>query len=251
MSELEEKTLFSAFFFKKNGIKSIDIDIHDLDLDSEFLSNLKQSLRGGYDSTKPIIITESKNKDIDGQLIDGLHRSYALQLLYEQEKCKIEPVIVHEAIKDLDHFRARKLHYELINQSKSLIISNKKADKSFTQIMDEHPELDMLEKVIKFFVLKGFHNKAAITMIFNRYQAVEERRKTLRGRAKVISKATSEGNYNSYGMDDWASHSFGTGDNIKDDLTRQRITCQHCQLDMIAFIKADRIEKLERLKQEQ
>lgn len=243
MTQVEQ--LFSAWFFEKEKIKPIVVDIEDIDLETVFIPNLIQSLKGGFDKSRPLIVAKSAIKEIDGQLIDGLHRSYAIQRLYDKEKLRVVPTVVREEIKDIDHLRARRLHYELINQSKNIVVSNHKADKNFLQVMQAHPELQTLEQVMTFFFLKGFYNKTTLTVVYNRYNAVNARKQAYQERAKKLAEAV-ERPEDKLLNSDWTHHSLDKDSAIAEDkVTKQRIICKHCSSELIVFIAENRIEHVE------
>jgi hypothetical protein len=117
----EEKSVFSATWFKKYNIKPYPIDPKSMDLTKEFLDELTDSLHGGYDSTKPIIVSVCESDErLSGLVIDGRHRLYCLAKLHERGIKLPDPFpVAYKEVDSISQLRAHRAAYEEKNRSKS------------------------------------------------------------------------------------------------------------------------------------
>ena len=164
--------LFTAPFMKKYGLKPFPIDPKTMDItEGQFIEELMDSLKAGYDSTKPILIAKCEDDDrIDGYVIDGRHRCYCLAKLKERGI----PLPNHFPIsmidvRDVNHLRALIAQYEERNRSKGGRFAKAWIQENLKAIVDENIEVQGADKIGDFIKSLGFTNTAIISGIVDDY----------------------------------------------------------------------------------
>src|SRR5687767_7024341 len=114
-----EYELLDAEFCRRFGCKPYEISPEFLDLDTDFIKELSESLQAGYDASKPVVLAQGP-KEIQGAVVDGKHLLLAVYLLEKKGiKIKPKPTITFEEIGSLEEYKARVAHYVLKSRSKN------------------------------------------------------------------------------------------------------------------------------------
>lgn len=236
--------VLNPIFFEASKIKPITIEEDDaIEVETQFMHNLLESLRAGYDPEHPIIIAESKNEQVNGQLVDGMHRCFAIQEL-QKEGLIINPVVKRIAIKDLDDLDAQRLRYDQLNQSKNFYTASKKAHLRFGTIMDRHPELDTLEKTLAFFKEKQIANTQLIQSLFKRRLTLQKERWERNEQLKQLIIKRNKGN-GRFSDNPNAGNSLIAHEVPRQDYTppatedHNLVKCPHCDKKFRVHILAD------------
>lgn len=165
----ETPAQFSAPFFKKHGIKPFVIDPQTMDVLDEFFQELLESLKSGYDHTKPIIIAVSDDERVSGQVIDGRHRLYGLAKLKERGVPLPSPFPKGEIeVKDIDHLRALIASYEARGMSKGAKYQKAHIERNLKGIIKDNEELHG-KNMLGFIKSLGFTNEAIASRVVDDY----------------------------------------------------------------------------------
>lgn len=74
--------------------------------DGQFIEELMDSLKSGFDFSRPILIAKSDNGLLDGVVIDGRHKCYCLSKLKEKGMSLPQPFpISYIEVRDANHLR--------------------------------------------------------------------------------------------------------------------------------------------------
>ena len=167
----EKPILFTAQFMKKYDIKPFPVETQTMDLEGEFIQELMDSLKAGYDSTKPILVAKCESDDrIDGYPIDGRHRLYVLAKLKERGVPLPNPFpIAFIDVKDANQLRALIAEYEQKNRSKGARFAKAQIEKNLKGIIDDNIEVQGVGKMHDFLKNLGFTNDAIIDHVVDGY----------------------------------------------------------------------------------
>jgi hypothetical protein len=166
----EKPVLFTAPFMKKLGILPFPVDTQTMDLEGEFIQELMDSLKAGYDRNKPILIARSEDARIDGYPIDGRHRLYCMAKLKERGVPLPNPFplgIIE--VKDANELRALCAEYEAKNRSKGARFSKAQIEKNLKAIISDNVEVQGIEKMHAFLKSLGFTNDSIIDHVVDDY----------------------------------------------------------------------------------
>ena len=181
MMHKEITATFSAPWFKKFGIKPFPIDLQTMDLEGgTFIEELKDSLKAGYDPSRPIIVAIGDDARVSGNVIDGRHRLYCLAKLHESGVPLPSPFPKGEVeVKSPDHYRALVASYESRGMSKGSRYAKAYIQKNLTGIAKDHLELEpkSLKELIRSL---GFKNEALASKIIDDYQGPQKKPKKQR-----------------------------------------------------------------------
>jgi hypothetical protein len=167
----EKPILFTAQFMKKYGIKPFPVETQTMDLEGEFIQELMDSLKAGYDSTKPILVAKCEGDDrIDGYPVDGRHRLYCLAKLKERDVPLPNPFpIAFIDVKDANQLRALIAEFEQKNRSKGAKYAKAQIEKNLKGIIDDNIEVQGVGKMHDFLKSLGFTNDAIINHVVDDY----------------------------------------------------------------------------------
>jgi hypothetical protein len=173
----EKPMLLTAPFMKKYGIKPFPVDPKTMDVaEGQFMEELMDSLKAGYDSTKPILIAKCEDDDrIDGYVIDGRHRCYCLAKLKERGIPLPNPFPISMIdVRDVNHLRALIAQYEERNRSKGGRFAKAWIQENLKAIVDENIEVQGSYKIGDFIKSLGFTNTAIISGIVDDYMGASK-----------------------------------------------------------------------------
>lgn len=180
-----KSVLFGAPFMKKLGILPFEIDTSTMQVGDEFIEELMDSLKAGYDRNKPILIARSEDSRLNGYIIDGRHRCYALAKLKERSVPLPNPFplgIIE--VKDANELRALIAEYEAKNRSKGARFSKAMVEKNLKGIIEDNIELQGAEKMHSFLKSLGFTNDAIINQVVDHYTGSKEKKNGKNARPK-------------------------------------------------------------------
>jgi hypothetical protein len=210
----EQPTLFYPPFFKKHKIRGYPVDPNTMDLDSSFISELMDSLKAGYDKTKPIILARSDDERLDGFPIDGRCRLYCMQKNLERGVSLPSPFpVAYIDVENADQLRALIAEYENKNRSKGAKYSKAWVEQNLTAIIKDNAEVqgDRLGAFIKSL---GFTNDAVISKMVDEYQGKPKKVKKEKKTRPVVGLPESL-------KDAWKSEASSTHADEKDELDVQ------------------------------
>jgi hypothetical protein len=166
----ETPNLFYPPFFKKQKIKPYPVDPNTMDLDSTFIAELMDSLKAGYDKTKPIILARSEDERLDGYPIDGRCRLYCMQKNLERKVPLPSPFpVAYLDVENADQLRALIAEYENKNRSKGAKYSKAWVEQNLKAIIKDNAEIQG-DKIGAFIKSLGFTNDAVISKMVDEYQ---------------------------------------------------------------------------------
>lgn len=172
---------------KKLGIRPFVIDPQTMDLalgEGSFFEELKDSLKAGYDSTKPIIVAKSDDDMIDGQIIDGRHRCYVLTELKKQGVPLPSPFPISyvQDVRDADHLRALIAQYESRSQSKGAKYARAHIERNLRAIIRDNADRHSRD-LPAFIKSLGFTNDTITSKVVDDYMGPSK--KKLKNQPKV------------------------------------------------------------------
>lgn len=163
MNRTADQQLFTAPFMRKYGLKPFPVDVKTMDIeDGQFLQDLSDSVRSGYDMSRPIIVAKSEDERIDGQIIDGRHRVYVLAKLQEQRVPLPSPFpLSFVEVRDANHLRALIAQYESKGRSKAGKYAKAHIDLCIKAIVDDKYK-EVGDGIFTYIQSLGFSNSATI-----------------------------------------------------------------------------------------
>lgn len=172
----EKPLLFTASFMKKYGIKPFPVDPKTMDIEGEFIQELMDSLKAGYDTNRPILIAKCESDDrIDGYPVDGRHRLYVLAKLKERGVALPNPFPLSMIdVRDVNHLRALIAQYEERNRSKGGRFAKAWIQENLKAVVDDNIEVQGSDKIGDFIRSPGFTNTAIISGIVDDYMGASK-----------------------------------------------------------------------------
>lgn len=178
--------LFTAPFMKRQHIKPYPIDPNTMDLDSPFVQELMDSLAGGYDKSKPIILARSDDDRLDGYPIDGRMRLYALAKNVERGVPLPSPFpLAYIDVTDANELHALIAQYEEKNRSKGSKYSKAWVEQNLKAIIKDNIEVQGPDKIAEFIRSCGFTNNAVISNLVDEYKGKATRERPSKNRRSV------------------------------------------------------------------
>lgn len=166
----EEQPLFEAPFFRKLRIQPYPISSKTMQLSEDFLGELTDSLKGGYDSTKPIIVSVCESDErLSGLVIDGRHRLYCLAKLNERGVKLPNPFpIAYLEVNSISQLRALRAQYEEKNRSKAAKYAKAWIEENIRGVVEadygEH-----MKDIYSYIRSLGFTNDTIIGQVVDEY----------------------------------------------------------------------------------
>lgn len=201
---------------------------------------LIQNLGYGYMNRK-IIISKSKVKELDGLIIDGFHRLYAMWTMQKKGLKIPDPIMYDTVIVDNEQqLRSYIATWEKFNQSKSAGKVDRHCEQMLRPLINAMPENATLDQWCDTFTKAGFADTTFVAELFN--EAHEPPR---------------EDDHDDHDDEDKKDETAGETpgqDSLDamwetdDDTTSSRCVCPDCGTERVHFIRENSIVKTTVLK---
>jgi len=158
-------------FFKKLKIGPLALEADLLDLRPEFRSRLYDSLlSNGWDQSQSIIVASSDDPNLDGQIIQGRHRTIVIsEILKDGHKFDTSKILIRrEDVSTVDELRAKRANYELTaSLTKDPRMSKKWVDANIEPIIKGRVDQGKT-KILAHLHDCGFYNDSYATQLIEK-----------------------------------------------------------------------------------
>jgi hypothetical protein len=173
------KKFFVAEFFRRYELQPFEVDLDTLDDDSDFIAHLMTRLEvKRWKESDPLYyavpgdskLPKTEKEKIRGFILDGRHRSWAWQLLWEKERYPPEPRLEAISVNSLDHALIYRAVFELDARSKNSGVAKKHVEKILMGQIDKHygEFHGDVQKAVDFFKKNSFTDDKMIAKLFKK-----------------------------------------------------------------------------------